>query len=59
MVMDMNVVEEIDRKLLKWFGYVKREDKTQSRILEWIPARRRRNKRARINWRTIEEIGEI
>lgn len=53
MNMTKNIVEEIEKKQLVWFGHTKRMDETRwpKRILEWIPYERKKRGRPRRSWR--------
>lgn len=53
MNMDTNIIEVVEKKQLKWFGHTKRMKNTRwpRRILEWIPAERRKRGRPRRSWR--------
>jgi hypothetical protein len=53
MKIDTNIIEQIEKKQLTWFGHTKRmnEARWPRKILEWIPEERRRRGRPRRSWR--------
>lgn len=56
MGIDMDVIETVECKRLRWFGYVQRmgEQRWPTKVLRWNPSNRRKRGRPRKSWR--EEV---
>jgi hypothetical protein len=51
-----DIIDIIEKKILQWYGHVKRmpEERIPKLILEWVPAERRKRGRPRNTW--MEEV---
>jgi hypothetical protein len=47
-----DIIDNIEKKRLQWYGYVKRmqEERLPKLIMEWIPGERRKRGRPRKTW---------